>query len=219
MSFSGGLFGAREPQDYDNDAIMVHMGCFDVPDAHIDEHAGELITRLSVVSLYNHVSSPTLQIDAHQHVRQCSRREYKSICGLRMAPPMLITNEWAREIPGCSRCCAVHPALYQQCGLCTATAGGQSSDSESDNPTAKEGGLEVTLVSRTASKARMARIARRRALRHKLHLYSIAAPGMRKWPDASHCQGLSRRLCWADPVNVKPGWQQTQKGYFEAPSE
>lgn len=40
VSFTGGLFSDREPQDYDNDAIVVHMGCFNVPDAYKDEHTG-----------------------------------------------------------------------------------------------------------------------------------------------------------------------------------
>lgn len=40
LSFTGGLWG-REPQDYDNDAIAVHMGCFDVPNAPVDDLTGQ----------------------------------------------------------------------------------------------------------------------------------------------------------------------------------
>jgi len=53
--------------------------------------------------------------------------------------------------------------------------------------------------------------------RQKLHLYSIAAPGMRRPPEVT--QDLSRVLGWAEPVKMKPGWKQIQKGYFEAPGE
>jgi hypothetical protein len=35
LSFTGGLLD-REPQDYDNDAIVCHMGAFVVPDAPVD---------------------------------------------------------------------------------------------------------------------------------------------------------------------------------------
>lgn len=49
----------------------------------------------------------------------------------------------------------------------------------------------------------------------KLHLYSIAAPGMRRWPE--NTQDLSVALSWADPVNMKPGWVQLQNGYWQAP--
>lgn len=49
----------------------------------------------------------------------------------------------------------------------------------------------------------------------QLHLYSIAAPGMRLPPQSTH--DLSQLLGWAEPVRMKPGWLQVQKGYFEAP--
>jgi hypothetical protein len=49
----------------------------------------------------------------------------------------------------------------------------------------------------------------------QLHLYSIASPGMRRWPD--NTQDLGAALAWAEPVNMKPGWAQLQKGFFQAP--
>uniref|UniRef100_A0A383VLE1 Guanylate cyclase domain-containing protein n=1 Tax=Tetradesmus obliquus TaxID=3088 RepID=A0A383VLE1_TETOB len=49
----------------------------------------------------------------------------------------------------------------------------------------------------------------------QLHLYSIASPGMRRWPE--HTQDLGAALAWAEPVNMKRGWAQLQKGFFQAP--
>jgi hypothetical protein len=49
----------------------------------------------------------------------------------------------------------------------------------------------------------------------KLHLYSIAAPGMRRRPEST--QELTRVLGWADSITPKPGWVLVQKGYFDAP--
>jgi hypothetical protein len=51
----------------------------------------------------------------------------------------------------------------------------------------------------------------------QLHLYSIASPGMRRWPD--NTQDLGAALAWAESVNLKPGWVQLQKGFFQAPGE
>jgi hypothetical protein len=40
---------------------------------------------------------------------------------------------------------------------------------------------------------------------------------MRRRPEMT--QDLSRVLGWAEPVKMKPGWKQIQKGYFEAPGQ
>lgn len=53
--------------------------------------------------------------------------------------------------------------------------------------------------------------------KQQLHLYSIAAPGMRH--SSQNMQELSQLMAWADAVNMRPGWVQVQKGYFEAPGE
>lgn len=129
MSFTGGLYD-RDPQDYDNDALVVHMGCFDVPDAPADEAGGK-----------------------------------------------------------------------------------QPSDSEPESPkpsVTAAGRVELVLP---GSRARGRSPTKQ--VRMKLHLFSIAAPGMRRRPE--NTQDLSRVLSWADPVRVKAGWKQKQKGYFEAP--
>lgn len=53
-----------------------------------------------------------------------------------------------------------------------------------------------------------------------MHFYSIASPGMRKHPEEREGLGFEEaQLGWAERVTLKAGWLQSQKGYFEAPSE
>ena len=59
-----------------------------------------------------------------------------------------------------------------------------------------------------------------RCSRQKMHLYSIASPGMRRQPEDREGLGIQEQEeGWSEPVNMRAGWVQTQKGYFEAPSE
>lgn len=48
----------------------------------------------------------------------------------------------------------------------------------------------------------------------QLHLYSLAAPGMRRVPKAAYEYST---MGWALPVRVQPTWVKAQKGYFDAP--
>eukprot|EP00882_Tetradesmus_deserticola_P006586 GHRQ01006933.1.p1 GENE.GHRQ01006933.1~~GHRQ01006933.1.p1 ORF type:complete len:343 (+),score=136.35 GHRQ01006933.1:148-1029(+) len=51
--------------------------------------------------------------------------------------------------------------------------------------------------------------------KQQLHLYSVAAPGMRQRQGST--EQLPQLLSWSDAVNVQPGWVQLQKGFWEAP--
>jgi hypothetical protein len=79
--------------------------------------------------------------------------------------------------------------------------------------------LELLLVGsrvqRTHSGKQKAGAGKKSLQVQQLHLYSIASPGMRRWPD--NTQDLGAALAWAEPVNMKPGWVQLQKGFFQAP--
>uniref|UniRef100_A0A383WDG8 Guanylate cyclase domain-containing protein n=1 Tax=Tetradesmus obliquus TaxID=3088 RepID=A0A383WDG8_TETOB len=48
-----------------------------------------------------------------------------------------------------------------------------------------------------------------------LHVYSIAAPGMRRAAEST--QELAACAAWTAPINMKRGWRQKQKGFFDAP--
>jgi hypothetical protein len=50
-----------------------------------------------------------------------------------------------------------------------------------------------------------------------LHVYSIAAPGMRRAPETT--QDLAACAAWTAAINMKRGWRQKQKGFFDAPGE
>lgn len=145
LSFTGGLLD-REPQDYDNDAIVCHMGAFVVSDAPVDATPEDV----------------SASHDGKDTGRQSS-----------ITPTMLPKSAAA----------AVAAAAGAELELLLATGRGQPG--------------------------------RHRHEQQQLHLYTIAAPGMRRPPQSTH--DLARVLGWAEPVRVKPGWLQVQKSYFSAP--
>jgi hypothetical protein len=48
-----------------------------------------------------------------------------------------------------------------------------------------------------------------------VHLYAVAAPGMRRVPTST--RDIMQCLSWAAPVELKRQWAKVQKGYFDAP--
>jgi hypothetical protein len=131
LSFSSDVLAA-DHQDYDNDAIVVHMGCFEIPAPSTDDSS-------------NHGGINT------------------SVTGM-------------------------HPSADSRIELVvprSAEAAARSGKHSSQQP------------------------------KMQLHLYSVAAPGMRQRPSST--EQLSRLLSWSDPVNMRPGWVQLQKGFWEAP--
>lgn len=50
-----------------------------------------------------------------------------------------------------------------------------------------------------------------------LHLYAVAAPGMRRVPTST--RDIAQALSWGAPVQLKRRWTKVQKGYFDAPGE
>jgi hypothetical protein len=136
QSFSSEIL-AQDHQDYDNDAIVVHMGCFEVPAPSTDD------------------TNPV-------------------------------------EGAASSLLAAMQP----------------SADSQ----------IELVVPRSTAAAA--ARSGKHSSKLHaqakqQLHLYSVAAPGMRLRPSST--EQLGRFLSWSDAVNMRPGWVQVQKGFWEAP--
>jgi hypothetical protein len=125
---------AADHQDYDNDAIVVHMGCFEVPAPSGDDSSNQGGINTSIT--------------------------------------------------------AMHPSADSQIEL---------------------------VVPRSAAAAAAARSGKHSSQQPKqqLHLYSVAAPGMRQRPSST--EQLLRLLSWSDPVNMRPGWVQLQKGFWEAP--
>jgi hypothetical protein len=146
LSFTGGLLD-RDPQDYDNDAIVCHMGAFVVPDAPVDA-APEDVSATG---------------DGKDTARQSS----------------------------------ITPTMLPKSAVAAVAAAGAPAE------------LELLLATDRG------RNQRHRREQQQLHLYTIAAPGMRRPPQSMH--DLARVLGWAEPVRSKPGWLQVQKSYFSAP--
>ncbi|WIA30200.1 hypothetical protein OEZ86_000292, partial [Tetradesmus obliquus] len=138
QSFSSDAL-AQDHQDYDNDAIVVHMGCFEVPAPNADDSSGGHGTTNSLLA-------------------------------------------------------AMQPSADSQIELVVPRAAAAAAARSS----AKQGGKHAQPQAK-----------------QQLHLYSVAAPGMRQ--RASSTEQLSRILSWSDAVNMRPGWVQVQKGFWEAP--
>lgn len=138
QSFSSDVL-AQDHQDYDNDAIVVHMGCFEVPAPNADDSSGGHGTTDSLLA-------------------------------------------------------AMQPSADSQIELVVPRAAAAAAARSS----AKQGGKHAQPQAK-----------------QQLHLYSVAAPGMRQ--RASSTEQLSRILSWSDAVNMRPGWVQVQKGFWEAP--
>ncbi|WIA41351.1 hypothetical protein OEZ86_004944 [Tetradesmus obliquus] len=176
-----------EPQDYEHDAIVVHMGRF----------AAE--TPLAPGQL----PSNTVEEDAAAADAATAKGRHKSP-GRREAKDAAAakdSNAAANAPDGAAAAAAGAagiPASKADGAAGVAAALAQRSEAE----------LELLFsVKKGASKASLQV--------QQLHLYSIASPGMRRWPE--HTQDLGAALAWAEPVNMKRGWAQLQKGFFQAP--
>jgi hypothetical protein len=168
-----------EPQDYEHDAIVVHMGRF----------AAE-------------TPLPPGQPDAAKPASVQQQQGRKGKLGLKQRSTKAVQGDG----DGCSTVdgAAAGPPASQKRGK-----------SEPD--------LELLFVGSRVQRthsckqgAAAKKDASKQSLQvQQLHLYSIACPGMRRWPD--NTQDLGAALAWAEPVNMKPGWAQLQKGFFQAP--
>jgi hypothetical protein len=173
-----------EPQDYEHDAIVVHMGRFaaetPLPPGQPDE-----------------AKPASAQLQQQQQGR-------KGKLALEQLSTKAVDGEGEGTADGTADgTAAAAPPASQKRGK-------------------SEPNLELLFVGsrvqRTQSSKQGAAAARSKAQQlqiQQLHLYSIACPGMRRWPD--NTQDLGAALAWAEPVNMKPGWAQLQKGFFQAP--
>lgn len=94
-------------------------------------------------------------------------------------------------------------------------AGGTSDSSPPSTPSAAdeaEGGGKDAARGEAADAAGKA-LAVRKA--KQLHLYAVAAPGMRRVPAST--QDITQCLSWGASVELKRHWSKVQKGYFDAP--
>jgi hypothetical protein len=174
-----------EPQDYEHDAIVVHMGRF----------AAE-------------TPLPPGQKAKPAGVQQQQGR--KGRLGLKQLSKKAVEGEGE----GCSTAdgAAAGPPASQKRGksepdLELLFVGSRVQRTQSSKQGAAASSSKGAATKKDASKKTLQV--------QQLHLYSIASPGMRRWPD--NTQDLGAALAWAEPVNMKPGWAQLQKGFFQAP--
>jgi hypothetical protein len=156
-SFSSAL-ESRDIQDYDNDALVVHMGAFEPPAARVQNH-----------------THAKLHADAHGGTSDSS-------------PPS--TPSAGDEAEGVSK----------DVNSKDVAVGGDAVADTADVAAAKPSGRAVT--------SRRAKV---------LHLYAVAAPGMRRVPTTT--RDITQCLSWGAPVELKRHWSKVQKGYFDAPGE
>lgn len=145
-------------QDYDNDALVVHMGAFEPPAGPQNQphtHSKHVAAEgLGATSDSSPPSTPSAAADEHD---------------------------------------AVHPLRSKD----TADAGAELVGA-------------VDLVKHKAA-ARGSGARKQKVV----HLYAVAAPGMRRVPTST--RDMMQCLSWAAPVELKRQWAQVQKGYFDAP--
>jgi hypothetical protein len=156
-SFSSAL-ESRDIQDYDNDALVVHMGAFEPPAERVQTHT--------------HAKH---HADAHGGTSDSS-------------PPS--TPSAGNEAEGVSK------SIYSK----DVAVGGDAAADTADAVAVKPSGRAVT--------SRRAKV---------LHLYAVAAPGMRRVPTTT--RDITQCLSWGAPVELKRQWSKVQKGYFDAPGE
>jgi hypothetical protein len=154
-SFSSTIY-TRDIQDYDNDALVVHMGAFEPP---------------ATVQQVRH--APRKQLPEGHPVTTSDS-----------SPPS--TPSAADDAEGNGR-----PAN----GKDVAKGGGGQGEDAGKAAAAANGGA--------VRKAK------------PLHLYAVAAPGMRRIPTST--QDITQCLSWGAPVELKRHWSKVQKGYFDAP--
>jgi hypothetical protein len=182
-----------EPQDYEHDAIVVHMGRFA---AETPLPPGQL-------------PSSTLEEDAAAADAAAAKARHKS--------PGRRDDS---DSKGNKDSKTAAPAAVEAAAAVTAAAAGVPASkveaaagiTAAGLPQKSEADLELLFAAKKGAGGS------KKVLQvQQLHLYSIASPGMRRWPD--NTQDLGAALAWAEPVNMKPGWVQLQKGFFQAPGE
>jgi hypothetical protein len=175
-----------EPQDYEHDAIVVHMGRFA---AETPLPPGQL-------------PSSTLEEDAAAANAAKAKGRNKSPGRRDTDSKDTAATVDAVAAEGAAAAGAVPASKADAQTGQTAVTAALTQRSEAD--------LELLFAARKGASKKNLQV-------QQLHLYSIASPGMRRWPDTT--QDLGVALAWAEPVNMKPGWAQLQKGFFQAPGE
>lgn len=188
----------REAQDYENDAIVVHMGGFDVPgDPSLD---GTDSAPSSDDSASNNKVGPApggLAADGPGELIARTSSKIgdgggrKSVDAGAAAAPVSVGRSAGKP-----------PPRQLEVVVAPSTAGIAASGGRSGGGGRRSG----------KSKGATAK-----SPRQQLQLYSIASPGMRR--SATSTRDLARFTSWSDAVNMKAGWVQLQKGYFDAPGE
>jgi hypothetical protein len=183
-----------EPQDYEHDAIVVHMGRFaaetplppGLPSSTLEEDAAAA----DAAKAKGRHKSP-----GRRDGKESKDTEVKDS---NTAP---VTAEGAAAAAAGTAAAAAAVPASQADGAAGAAAA-LTRRSEAD--------LQLLFAAKKGAGKKALQV-------QQLHLYSIASPGMRRWPD--NTQDLGAALAWAEPVNMKPGWVQLQKGFFQAPGD
>jgi hypothetical protein len=183
----------------DNDAMVAHMGAFEV-----HQLAG-LVTEPAAAA------AAAAAVGLHASGSFSTGKQLPPVNKPATAPGAAA----AAAAAGLSR---IQARLSMDKGRKTATAAADAIRT-ADVATAADG--EPTSSSSTGVQQQQV-LLRRRQKRQKeeqqlLHVYSIAAPGMRRSPEGA--QELAACAAWSAAVNMKRGWRQKQKGFFEAPGE
>lgn len=146
----------RDIQDYDNDALVVHMGAFEPPaERQPIQHSSS--RRAAAADGTSDSSPPSTPSADHAEAHDKQQQYSKDVA-----------------------------------------VGGNGLVDATDVLRAKTG---VRAVSSRKAKV--------------LHLYAIAAPGMRRVPTTT--RDITQCLSWGAPVELKRHWSKVQKGYFDAP--
>ncbi|WIA21067.1 hypothetical protein OEZ85_005388 [Tetradesmus obliquus] len=186
-----------EPQDYEHDAIVVHMGRF----------AAETPLAPGQPQAATSSKEDDTKATGDQQQQQQQQQGWKGL--EKLGRSLKGRSSKAESAGGEDGAAAAAAATAAPAAPAAAAARGKS-----------EPNMELLFVGNSKDQrmqsGKKGAAASKQALQvQQLHLYSIASPGMRRWPE--HTQDLSAALAWAEPVNMKRGWAQLQKGFFQAP--
>jgi hypothetical protein len=197
ISFTGS-YSFRDVSN-DNDAMAAHMGAFEVPDlAGLGtEHAAAAAAGSTAAAAAGVRPSGSFSAGKQQQQQQ-QPLSNSTAAGALSSRQSRLSMDKARKIFAAAAD-AVRAAD-------TAVADGDPTNGSPSKAQQQQQGL-LPLRQRKRQKEEQ----------QLLHVYSIAAPGMRR--SAESTQELAACAAWSVAVNIKRGWRQKQKGFFEAPGE
>jgi len=164
----------RDIQDYDNDALVVHMGAFEPPPEADHRRARRNRAPQEVPGTTSDSSLPSTTASGTGDDAE------------------------APSGPVASKDVAAAGDTVVKPAAAAAAAAGKAEG--------KAGTGNGAVALRGAVGARRPRV---------LHLYAVAAPGMRRVPGTT--RDITQCLSWGAPVELKRRWTKVQKGYFDAP--